>query len=75
MNGSLIELIGNSRTAEKGDPEEAVQGMPGSGPLQRGEEARGRPLLQMVGKGWDREGSQHRDLELQPGIRNKRSLT
>ena len=62
-----VSLTGNSLTAEKGDPEKAVQGMPGSGPLQRDEEARGHPLLRMVGKGWDRKRSQHRAGALQPG--------
>ena len=67
-------MIGNSCITEKGDPEEAVQGVPGSCPPERDEEARGHSLLQMVGQGWDREGSQHRDLELQPG-KEQRSLS
>ena len=63
----MIELIGNLCITEKGHPEQAMQGMPGSGTLEPDQEARGHSLLQMVGKGEDREGSQHRYLELQPG--------
>ena len=63
----LVKLTGNPHTSEEGGPEEAVQRVSGSGPLQRDEEARGDPLPQMVGQGRNRDGPQHRDMELQPG--------
>ena len=62
-----MKLTGNPHPSEKGGPEEAVQRVSGSGPLQRDEEARGDPLPQLVGQGRNRDGPQHRDMELQPG--------
>ena len=62
-----FKLTGNPHTSEKGGSEEAVQRVSGSGPLQRDEEARGDPLPQLVGQGRNRDGPQHRDMELQPG--------
>ena len=62
-----VKLTGNPHTSEKGGSEEAMQRVSGSGPLQRDEEARGDPLPQLVGQGRNRDGPQHRDMELQPG--------
>ena len=68
----LVELTGNPYTSEEGGPEEAVQRVSCSGPIQRDEEARGNPLPQMVGEGRNRDGPQHRDMELQPGTNQLR---